>query len=77
MRGVYNSVTDLRRKVFAAIAKMAYEENVDYKERLESIPYEIIEWKQAKYRDSVFLERAIIGERLRLGMGLPFRIFAA
>lgn len=73
MRGVYNSVTDLRRKVFAAIAKMAYEENVDYKERLESIPYEIIEGKQAKYRDSVFLERAIIGERLRLGMGLPVR----
>ena len=24
MRGVYNSVTDIRRKVFAEIAKMAY-----------------------------------------------------
>lgn len=73
MRGVYNSVTDIRRKVFAAIAEMAYEEDVNYTERLESIPYEIIEGKQAKYRDSIFLERAIIGERLRLGMGLPVR----
>lgn len=73
MRGVYNSVTDIRRKVFAAIANMAYEDNVNYKERMEAIPYEIIQGKQAQYRDSVFLERAIIGERLRLGMGLPVR----
>ena len=73
MRGVYNSVTDIRRKVFASIADMAYSDNTDYKERMESIPYEIIQGKQAKYRDSVFLERAIIGERLRLGMGLPVR----
>ncbi len=73
MRGVYNSVTDIRRKVFAAIADMAYQDDVDYKERMEAIPYEIIQGKQAKYRDSVFLERAIIGERLRLGMGLPVR----
>ncbi len=73
MRGVYNSVTDIRRKVFAAIADMAYQDDVDYKERMEAIPYEIIQGKQAKYRDSVFLERAIVGERLRLGMGLPVR----
>lgn len=75
MRGVYNSVTDIRRKVFSAIAEMAYDEHTDYKERMEAIPYEIIQGKQAKYRDSVFLERAIIGERLRLGMGLPVRDF--
>ena len=73
MRGIYNSVTDIRRKVFTAIADMAYADDVDYAERLESIPYEIIQGKQAKYRDSVFLERAIVGERLRLGMGLPVR----
>lgn len=73
MRGVYNSVTDIRRQVFAAIAKMAYDDNVNYKERMEAIPYEIIQGKSAKYRDSVFLERAIIGERLRLGMGMPVR----
>ena len=73
MRGVYNSVTDIRRQVFAAIAKMAYEDNVDYGSRMEAIPYEIIQGNQGKYRGNVFLERAIVGERLRLGMGLPVR----
>ncbi len=73
MRGVYNSVTDLRRKVFTAIADMAYSENTNYAQRIEEIPYELLPGTQAKYRDSIFLERAIIGERLRLGMGLPLR----
>lgn len=73
MRGIYNSVTDIRRKVFTEIAKMAYGDDVNYAERLEAIPYEIINGTQAKYRGNIFLERAIIGERLRLGMGLPVR----
>lgn len=73
MRGVYNSVTDIRRKVFSAIAGMAYDENADYAKRIEEIPYEILPGTKAKYRNSIFLERAIIGERLRLGMGLPVR----
>ena len=73
MRGVYNSVTDLRRQVFCAIASMAYSDDKDYKSRLEKIPYEILPGTLAKYRESIFLERAIIEERLRLGMGLPLR----
>lgn len=35
MRGIYNSVTDIRRKVFAAIAKMAYDDNTDYANELK------------------------------------------
>lgn len=73
MRGVYNPVTDIRRKVFAEIAKMAYADDINLTERMEAIPYEIIKGKQAHYRNSIFLERAIIGERLRLGIGLPTR----
>lgn len=73
MRGIYNSVTDIRRKIFAAIAQMAYDDNDNYAQRIEEIPYEILPGTDAKYRDSIFLERAIIGERLRLGMGLPIR----
>ena len=73
MRGIYNSVTDLRRQVFTAIASMAYDDNTDYSKRMEEIPYEILPGTKAKYRDSIFLEGAIIGERLRLGMGLPVR----
>lgn len=73
MRGIYNSVTDIRRKVFAEIARMAYGDNIDYAKKIEEIPYEILPGTKAKYRNSIFLERAIIGERLRLGMGLPVR----
>ena len=72
-RGVYNSVTDIRRKVFCAIAEMAYQDDIDYAKRIEEIPYEILPGTKATYRNNIFLERAIIGERLRLGMGLPVR----
>jgi [FeFe] hydrogenase (group B1/B3) len=70
MRGVYTPLTDIRRRVFAAIARMAYEDDVDYAKRIEEIPYEIVPGETARYRDSVFKERAVVGERLRLGIGL-------
>ncbi|MBP3853415.1 MAG: 4Fe-4S dicluster domain-containing protein, partial [Erysipelotrichaceae bacterium] len=73
MRGVYNSVTDIRRKVFAALADMAYSDETNYAKRMEEIPFEILPGTKGTYRDNIFLERAIIGERLRLGMGLPLR----
>lgn len=71
-RGIYNSVTDIRRKVFTEIARLAYEGG-NYAEKIEALPYKIIPGEQALHRESVFLERAIIGERLRLGIGLPLR----
>ncbi len=71
MRGIYTSVTDIRRKVFTEVARLAYEGG-DYS-RVESLPYKILPGEEAKYRDSIFLERAIVGERLRLAMGLPLR----
>lgn len=73
MRGIYTSVNDIRKKVFAEIAKLSY----DYKEgdllKLENIPYKIIPGEVGTYRESVFLERAIVEERMRLAMGLPLR----
>ena len=72
MRGIYNSVTDIRRKVFTEIARLAYEGG-DYAAKIEELPFKILPGEQAKYRDSIFLERAIVGERLRLGIGLPLR----
>lgn len=72
MRGVYNPVTDLRRKVFTEVARLAYEGG-DYEKQIEKLPYKILPGEQATYRDSIFLERAIIGERLRLTIGLPLR----
>lgn len=71
MRAVDYVVGDIRRKVFTEIARLAYEGG-DYS-RIEELPYRIIPGEVAKYRESIFLERAIVGERLRLATGLPLR----
>ena len=71
MRGIYSSVTDIRRKVFTEVARLAYEGG-DYS-RIEELPYKIVPGEKASYRESIFLERAIVGERLRLAIGLPLR----
>lgn len=71
MRGIYSSVTDIRRKVFTEVAKLAYEGG-DYS-RIDALPYKIVPGKVAVYRESIFVERAIVEERLRLAMGLPLR----
>lgn len=71
MRGIYSSVTDIRRKVFTEVARLAYEGG-DYS-RIEELPYKILPGETATYRESIFLERAIVGERIRLAMGLPVR----
>ena len=72
MRGIFTSVTDLRRKVFTEVARMAYEGG-DYARKIEELPFRILPGERANYRTSIFLERAIIGERLRLAIGLPLR----
>lgn len=69
MRGIYTPVTNIRRKVFAAVAKLAYEGGDD--SSVEEIPYEIIPGEVPTYRNNIFLERAIVGERIRLAIGLP------
>ncbi len=71
MRGIYSSVTDIRRKVFTEVARMAYE-GTDYS-HIEELPYKIVPGEVERYRESIFLERAIVGERLRLTMGLSLR----
>ena len=71
MRGIYSNLTSIRRKVFTEVARLAYEGN-DYT-RIEELPYKIIPGEIGTYRDNVFLERAIVGERIRLCMGLSVR----
>ena len=70
MRGLTSSVTDIRKKVFTEVARLAYDGDYD---RMEKLPYIIVPGETAKYRESIFLERAIAGERVRLAMGLPLR----
>ena len=71
MRGIPSLITDIRKKVFTEVAKMAYAGG-DYS-RAEDLPYEIIPGDRPLHRESVFLERAIAGERVRLAMGLSIR----
>ena len=52
---------------------MAYHTEWPVDKRIEELPYKIITGEVGNYRNDVFLERAIIGERLRLAMGLPCR----
>ena len=71
MRGIPSLITDIRKKVFTEIARMAYEGG-DYA-RAEDLPYVIVPGDKALHRESIFLERAIAGERVRLAMGLSDR----
>ncbi len=71
MRGVPSLITDIRKKVFAEVARMAYEGKG--LESADELPYLIIPGDRPMHRESVFLERAIAGERVRLAMGLSLR----
>ncbi len=71
MRGIPSLITDIRRKVFTEVARMAYAGG-DYT-KAEDLPYIIVPGDQPLHRESIFLERAIAGERVRLAMGLGIR----
>ena len=71
MRGIPSLITDIRKNVFAEVARMAYAGG-DYTQA-EDLPYKIVPGDRPLHRESIFLERAIAGERVRLAMGLSIR----
>ena len=71
MRGIPSLITDIRKKVFTEVARMAYDGG-NYS-AAEELPYKIVPGDQPLHRESIFLERAIAGERVRLAMGLGVR----
>ncbi len=71
MRGIPSLITDIRKKVFTEVARMAYNGG-DYT-TAEDLPYIIVPGDRPLHRESIFLERAIAGERVRLAMGLSIR----
>ena len=71
MRGIPSLITDIRKNVFTEVARMAYAGG-DYTQA-EDLPYRIVPGDQPLHRESIFLERAIAGERVRLAMGLSIR----
>lgn len=72
---IYTDVIKIRRKVFAEIARLAYSDE-DLAKGLGEAIIKIIPGEVANYRDSIFKERAIVGELLRLTLGLPVRTAA-
>ena len=81
MRGVYTNLSEIRRKVFREVARICYEAG-EYKgpgvtsfvdQCVDELPYEILPGTEATYRESIFLERAIISERIRLAMGMDLQ----
>lgn len=76
MRGIYTSVNDIRKRVFAEVAKLSYEYKDGDLRQMDEIPYRVIQGEVSAYRESVFLERAIVRERMRLAMGLNLRSFS-
>ena len=71
MRGIPSLITDIRKKVFTEVARLAYA-GKGY-DRVDELPYIIVPGDQPLHRESVFLERAIASERVRLAMGLNIR----
>ena len=73
MRGVETRIQEIRHRIFTEVARMAYHTEWPTDRRIEALPYDIMPGEVASNRQDIFLERAIVGERLRLAMGLPCR----
>ena len=73
MRGVETRIQEIRHRIFREVARMAYHTEWPVDKRIEELPYKIIPGEVGNFRNDVFLERAIVGERLRLGASVPER----
>lgn len=72
MRGIDTPVRQRRRRVFMEVAKLAYTSQ-NLKDDMEALPYRIVDYEESKYWESVYRDRAIIRERIRLAMGMSLR----
>lgn len=73
MKEDYTPLIQLRRMVFAEVANMAYDDNSKLAQNIENSVYNILPGEVAKYRSSIFKERAILGERVRMALGMKMR----
>ena len=73
MRSVETPVKKIRREVFTEICKVAFASTKDnFNDEIEAIPYHIVK-ERATYRESIYRERAVASERVRLAMGMSLR----
>lgn len=75
MRGIETPITQIRRTVFKEVARVAFESDMldNINDAIEAIPYKITPGDVPLYRESIYRERAIAAERVRLAMGLSLR----
>lgn len=71
MKEIYKDVLDIRRRVFAETARLAYED-ADLSE-LEDASYRLFPGGKATIREDIFRDRAIAEEMLRMAMGMDVR----
>jgi len=72
MRGIDTPVRQRRRMVFKEVANLAYN-STNLKDDMEALPYKMVDSDESEYWESVYRDRAIIRERLRLAMGMSLR----
>ena len=72
MRGIDTPVRQRRRRVFKEVANLAYN-STNLKDDMEALPYIIADYDESIYWESVYRDRAVIRERLRLAMGMSLR----
>lgn len=71
MRGIYTNIIGIRRQIFKEVASIAYD-NVDIS-TIDYLHYKMFPKENPTYRNNVFMERAVVKERIRLAFGLPVR----
>ncbi|MCI5839781.1 MAG: 4Fe-4S dicluster domain-containing protein [Peptoniphilaceae bacterium] len=71
MKESYIDVINIRRLAFQHIASIAYENRP--LSDIQKEVFQILPGEEAKYRENIFRERAVMGERLRLTLGLDAR----
>lgn len=74
MRGLRTPVSEIRSKIFTEVAKLAYEGDYsNLNDAVEEIPYTVCPGDVPHHRESIYRERAICAERVRLAMGMSLR----
>lgn len=71
MRGIDTQVRKNRRRIFKEVAELAYRSD-NLIDDVEALPYKIVDYDESEY-ESIYRERAIVRERIRLAMGLSLR----
>ncbi|MEE0117702.1 MAG: 4Fe-4S binding protein, partial [Lachnospiraceae bacterium] len=73
MRGIRTAVSDLRKQIFTEVAKVACNDEANLNDAVEAIPYTVCPGDVPRYRESIYRERTIAAEKVRLAMGMSLR----